>query len=450
MKRYCIFALAFLAVLFTGCKQADLMTRTPIFKVLGPDGTEKSEVAIDGKSQYVDFKVLASEMWTASVTGDDAFSLPVSSGGSGSTLVQLKATANESEAVRTATLEFVLGSYKKTFAISQAVQEPYILVSPKEYQAASDGEEFSISVETNQEGWEVIVDGEASWLTEVSRDATQIVYRVPENTVGNRQIDLIFRASNNYDLVDVCTIKQNKVAEPPIADLLDVIFNADRSATDKSAAKRNIDSGRLDADVSVKMVDKYNCYAACFNNPTIARSGLEKGYYRVPYTIGDQLGSALGKGYTYEVVFSPYFDQQASDNKQVKMFSATQAGGTGLCFRAGSGEINFETHIGGSWAELYSGVIPQKNTYYHVIGIYDKENGIVTLYVDGVLRASKNVSGDFKHMDTSVDSRWFGIGADPSSTDKGEASFYGEVVIARLYSRPITADEVRALYKLVK
>lgn len=450
MKRYFISAMLCIAALLAGCKQADQMTRTPIFKVLGPDGTDASAVAINGKAQYVDFKVYASELWNAQVSGSSAFVLPVSSGGSGTTVCQLKVEANESGAQRVAVVDFTLGNVKKTFTVTQEQQKPYLDVNPVEYQASAEGEEFTISVDTNQSEWDFKTEDDASWITVVSKDADKVVFSVPENTKGPRSVDYVFYAVSNPDLVAICSISQNKVADPPVADMLDVIFNADRSAKDISAMGMKVDSDRLDENVSVKKLDKYNCYAACFNNSSIARTSLDKGYYRVPYVASDKFGTALSNGFTYELVFCPYYDQQAADNKQVKPFSATQAGGTGMCFRAGSGEINFECHVGGGWKELYSGIIPVKNQYYHVIGIYDKDNEIVTLYVDGVKKASVSASGQFKHMDTSVDARWFGIGADPNGSDKGEASFFGEVVIARLYSRPISYDEVRALYKLVK
>ena len=53
-------------------------------------------------------------------------------------------------------------------------------------------------------------------------------------------------------------------------------------------------------------------------------------------------------------------------------------------------------------------------------------------------------------MNTNVDKRWFGIGADPNPNDKGQISFNGEVAIARIYDDPINADQVHALWKLVK
>ena len=79
------------------------------------------------------------------------------------------------------------------------------------------------------------------------------------------------------------------------------------------------------------------------------------------------------------------------------------------------------------------------------------EKDAIEIYVDGELKATNNsAGGEFRHMNTNVDKRWFGIGADPNPNDKGQISFNGEVVIARIYDDPINADQVHALWKLVK
>ena len=53
-------------------------------------------------------------------------------------------------------------------------------------------------------------------------------------------------------------------------------------------------------------------------------------------------------------------------------------------------------------------------------------------------------------MTSNVNAYWFGIGADPNASDKGELSFQGTIVLARIYNDPLTADQVGALYKLVE
>ena len=106
---------------------------------------------------------------------------------------------------------------------------------------------------------------------------------------------------------------------------------------------------------------------------------------------------------------------------------------------------------GNVWKTAKSGVTPLKDVYYHIVAVWDKAAGTQKIYVDGELKATNNsAGGEFRHMNTNVDKRWFGIGADPNPNDKGQISFNGEVAIARIYDDPINADQVHALWKLVK
>jgi glycerophosphoryl diester phosphodiesterase len=421
--------------------------RVPIFKVVGPDGTEASDIAISGRAQSVPFKVYATGGWTAEVS-DAVYSLSVSSGGVGITTVSLISPSNETGAERSAVLTFKFATgEERAFNVTQEQQYPYFDVDVTEVSLNGDGESFTVNVETNQDGWSYDLGDAASWLTETSSSSTSVTLAASENTGDERKADVRFYATGNPELYATVSVTQRKPVSAPVADLLDVVFNADRTASDASAMGMAVNSDRLDADVSTRYVDRYSRYAAVFTNTTVARNGLGTGYYYIPYTMDSGFGKKLEDGFTYELLFCSYTDAQAI---QVKPFSSTQAGGTGMCFRAATGELNFEVHTGGEWRELYSGVLPAKNQYYHVVATWDKTAGVAKMYVDGELKAQASATGDFDFMSTSVDKRWFGIGADPTSDDKGEASFNGEVVIARLYDKPVSADEVRALYKQVR
>lgn len=437
------------AAFFVSCNSdSDYYTdRIPIFKVVGPDGTENSEVAISGRAQSVPFTVYATGGWTAEVS-DDVYSLSTSSGGVGMTTVNLISPSNESGGVRTAVITFKFNTgTEKAFNLSQEQQYPYLDVDVEEVSLSGDGESFTVNVETNQESWSYDLGEGAEWLTETSSSTSSVTFEAAENTGAERHADIKFYAVGNTDLSVTVSVTQRAPVSAPTADLLDVVFNSDRSATDASAMGMAVNSDRLDTDVATRYLDKYGRYAAVFGNSTVGRGSLTTGYYYIPYTMDSDFGKKLADGFSYELLFCSYADAQEI---QVKPFSSTQGGGTGMCFRASTGELNFEVHTGGDWQELYSGVLPVKNQYYHVVATYDKTNGIAKMYVDGELKAQKSATGDFDFMTTSVDKRWFGIGADPNSSDMGEASFYGEVVIARLYDNPMSADEVKALYKLVK
>ena len=79
------------------------------------------------------------------------------------------------------------------------------------------------------------------------------------------------------------------------------------------------------------------------------------------------------------------------------------------------------THL---WKTAKSGVTPLKDVYYHIVAVWDKADGTQKIYVDGELKATNNsAGGEFRHMNTNVDKRWFGIGADPTPNDKGPVSY---------------------------
>lgn len=451
MKRQLTIILACLSMIaFSSCKEDDgsYVNRVPIFNVTGPENTEGTEISISGKAQTVNFTVMATGEWTASVS-NDAYSLTPTTGGTGKTAVSLATPSNESGTVYNAVVKFTLNGGKSyEFNVAQAAQQPYLEVDLHDVAITGDGEEFTVNVDTNQPEWTYEFDGTVSWIKEKEKTATSVTFTVPENLSGSkRSADIRFYAVAAPELMDYVAVSQTSPVPAPTADLLDVVFNSDATAKDVSPMSMTVNSDRLDADVSSVWNHKYNCNCAIFNNSTIARMNLEKGYYYIPYTTTSDFAKKLEDGFTYELVFCSYTEPTAI---QVKPFASTQAGGIGMCFRAKTGEINFEVHVGGSWCELYSGVLPQKNQYYHVVATWDKANGLAMLYVDGKLTASANTTGDLKFMTTSLDKRWFGIGADPSGSDLGEASFHGEVVKARLYSEPVSAEEVKALYKLVK
>lgn len=429
--------------------RSEWVDRTPIFRVINNYATEDGSLAIDGKAQEVSFKVLASEAWTATAN-DEMYRIQPSSGGSGTTNAVLSTPSNESGATKEVIIEFRSESGKLAqFTINQLEQQPFIEINPETISAAGDGEDITIKVETNQAEWTLDLEECGSWVSIKEKSSASVVLTVAPNETGKRRsADIRFYAVGAPELMAFLTISQNPPAAPPVADLLDVVFAADGTASDASAMKMAVDNSRRNSECAVVYNEKYKRYAAAFNNPTIARSGLTSGYYLIPYTETSDFAKKIADGYSYELLFCTYYDPTGL--AQVKPFSSTQAGGTGMCFRANNGEINFETHVGGSWKELYSGIIPITRQYYHVIATWDKEAGVAKMYVDGKLAVSLNAVGDFKFMTTNVNKRWFGIGADPSASDTGEASFYGEVVIARLYDAPMSAEEVTALYKLVK
>ena len=456
MKRYFNFIFAVIvAMTLQSCKDetSEWLDRTPIFRVLGPAGAEDNgTISLDGRSQSVDFTVLSSEAWSVETTGCDVYRLDTEVGGSGKTAVSLDVPENESGAVRHATVSFYMGDeLKNEFQIEQAIQEPYLEISPDNASVLGWGDEFTVEISTNQDEWEYSIETEnVNWITESGRTATSVTFSVSANDTGaERSAELLFSVPGKPELFAYLNISQSAPAAPPADLILDVIFNDNGSASDASSMGMTVDASRLDADCSVKYVEQLGRNAAVFNNGTIARSSLASGYYTIPYTTDSEFAEKIADGCSYELVFCTYYDPLTYTDglKQVKPFASSQAGGIGVCLKANEGVIQFETHVGGGWKSPASTVVPEANRYYHVIGTFNKETEIVSIYVNGKLENSLNASGDFKFQETNTDARWFGIGADPNANDQGEASFYGEVVVARLYDAPMSDAEAMACYK---
>ena len=145
--------LAIACAAFAACdSEGGDLNRTPILKVVGPNGSDPSQpISIDGKSQEVTFTVLATADWTADIAGAEGFALSDRSGATGSTTVTVVAARNLSGATRTATVSFRLGSEERyAYSISQTEEQPYLDVAPATIPIVGDRTEFTAAVSTNQ------------------------------------------------------------------------------------------------------------------------------------------------------------------------------------------------------------------------------------------------------------------------------------------------------------
>ena len=233
----------------------------------------------------------------------------------------------------------------------------------------------------------------------------------------------------------------------PKADILDVVFNSDGTAIDISPMQNEVQVIGQSA-IEVYFNETYKMNIPRFTNPW---SGTATHYYKVDYENNEAFKSALADGHTLETLVKADYSGSLPD-KECKPFSSHQTGGTGLMLCKtgksvnGGNEFTFLPYIGESYRYTVSGVTPQPKMFYHVVGVWNKEEGKTYIYVDGELKGTAEVEGEFKFP--TAKSGWFGIGCDPSG-NKGNTSWTGEVAIARIYNDPLTADQVAALYKQV-
>lgn len=447
-----IIPLAAAAALLTcscGTPEGTNMDRIPIFKIVpkteaNPDG----EYEIPGKGGSADFTVMSSGTWSASISGSQQFTLSENAGSSGKTVLKVISPSNTSDGIRRGTLSVTANGETLSYPVMQPIVLPYLDTDPANTTIlAGEDETFTVKIEAAMDSWEWSFVAPVDWLTQSSKTIDEISFHALENNTGTERDALIrFYLTDMPEVFALLSVTQQALVTAPKADLLDVVFDDKGFGTDVSGMGMTVEM-RASATMGVEYIDKYKLYAATFE-PGGVLAKQESGYYAIEYNDNEAFKSALEDGYTLEVLFCRSDDPGST---QIKPFSSTQAGGTGICFRAKAGnEINFETHVAGAWKELYSGVTPEKGNWYHAVGSWNKNEGVAKLYVNGELTVTLAAAGSFKFMDTSVGKRWFGIGADPNANNEGEATFSGKVAIARLYKEPLTDAQVFALWRNVR
>jgi glycerophosphoryl diester phosphodiesterase len=239
------------------------------------------------------------------------------------------------------------------------------------------------------------------------------------------------------------------VLTTPKADLLDIVFNQDGTASDVSASAVPVTTLAGSA-----MMTYYNSvyerFVSHFNHEP--GTTVSEGFYKADYSADQHFIDGLADGHTLEVLFK--CDEQSTGESEWKMFSAMSSGGTGfLITKAERGtELTFLPNVSttgkSNWIWTKSGITPEAGRYYHVVGVWNKSEGKSYIYVDGELKGTVAAVGDFVPP-TKTTSYWFGVGVDSSPTT-GQSAWKGDVAIARVYNDPLDADAVKSLWEAVR
>ncbi len=104
----------------------------------------------------------------------------------------------------------------------------------------------------------------------------------------------------------------------------------------------------------------------------------------------------------------------------------------------------------GTAHDARSTIVPDGN-WHHLVGVCDEVNGLVEIYIDGVLNATNNFNPNFlPGSGLFVDPQLVTIGnADTTSTGTGvyTAQFIGSIADVALYNYPLSSSQVAAHYK---
>ena len=169
--------------------------------------------------------------------------------------------------------------------------------------------------------------------------------------------------------------------------------------------------------------------------------------------------SLFSKDFTVEVY---YFNNNTSGGDSVQaIFCGTEFGGWGIAENAGKPYFIIGLNNGGknSYASVYATDTSSNKELTHVVAVFSKSTGVMSIYINGVLDATASFSGALEVMppNTAETLNKLVIGADidgdknlhnPDDLEFRTADF--QLVDAKIYNRALTAEEVAVAYQLDK
>lgn len=289
--------------------------------------------------------------------------------------------------------------------------------------------------------WSYTVDN--SQVSEVSKTKNQLVLDFPFKPSSD---DVKYTVTFRYgdDKSQQLVIAQ---AATPTADLLDIVFKEDGTAEDASPMAHEVIT-RPSTALMTYYNDVHHRYVANYRH-TLGE-GITAGYYRVNYEAGDEFISRIADGCTFESIMM--LGDADPANLEVKWFSSMQAGGIGFILPAHNKSKaitflpNISTYGSSNWCWTHSNVIPEVGKYYHVVGVWNKEEGKTYIYINGKFGGSANTPGNFVPVSKGAESFVIGGDSEPNQTSAASA-WNGDIVTARIYDRPMTADQVARLWE---
>ena len=229
----------------------------------------------------------------------------------------------------------------------------------------------------------------------------------------------------------------------PQADMLDVVFNADGTAYDASGMQSEVVSLLSNKLLTYSNTD--DRYIARFMTAA-GSDNFTSGFYYVPYVKTEAFALKQADGHSFEAV------ALLSGVENVSCLMAThQSGGTAFRFQASERDgvthaIEFAPYVGGAYKFAFSEKSKMElNKFYHLVGVWNKSTGEVVLYVNGEQAGIiTGATGAFK--DSKVPN--LVIGGDPGSTSaKAQNAWNGDIATARVYDKPLSANEAKLLYE---
>ena len=205
----------------------------------------------------------------------------------------------------------------------------------------------------------------------------------------------------------------------PDADILDVDFS----------------DGKGGDDSANKLAETVHGNVTYVKDETLGKTVANfDGSSAYSYPLRDQYDK-LKEGLTFEVTFCYNVDPTSEQ----ELLSNQQSGGVGLGATGGEGiffcrvkEDDYATPTGGDI---------QAKVWHHAAGVYDGD--AVKLYIDGKLVGTETATAALQLPSSGANSVF--IGGDSDGNDALQFAANARIANARIYSTPLTADQVAAL-----
>lgn len=373
--------------------------------------------------------------------------------------VALSVQANTGTEARDGTLVFRQGDEVVCVTVRQqgsSVVSPYLTIldtggNPiQKMNVPFGGLHAYIRVETG-DAWQL--SASEDWLnasTGGAEGTTEVYVSAQTNPSGEQRHGSFTFTTQSQTAVLEIVQEAEPLIEPvaaPAADLLDVVFAADGSAMDCSAA--HLDVVKVASEkLSVRFNDAYQRYAAVFDSDP--GNSITEGFYYADYENNAAVTAGLDNSHSLEILL--FCKQLPSPSHQVKPFSTMSSGGTGFVYSKSDHltvqrRFAFAPYIGEGYCYTVADGVGI-GAWHHVVGVWDADAGATYVYVDGNLTDTVVQEGAYVQAEETA--RHFVIGGDAyKGLTKAEACFRGEIALVRAYSTALSAGQALWLYRSV-
>lgn len=445
-------AISMVVLFILSCQKTDIKLLEPDFTLYDSNNSKQgNRILFSPEASSREFDIQSDGHWDL-VNDSDWINVSKNQGDKNDKIVI--SVSENTYLKREGVLKFITDTIRiDTFHIYQDGRGLTLEVNPDQLKEISPmSEEYTFFVETNENEWDYNLDNQ-NWISEIDRTNNTITFLVEDNFNENLRETFM-----DFELVHFPDFNQKVIISQlgqklPIPDLFNVVFEevgSDIIAQDISPLELEISYEKVDHPVTMNFNERLNVNVAHFDPPLPGSwLGYRGAYYRIEFIKNEFFEEKLSDGFSMECLVK--FDHNFDENPEgyaVGIMSMLGAGGAGINLAKDVNNITYEIFLPKS-VKVHSSIIPNNNIWYHIIGVWDKENEKVSLYVNGEHQESV-VAPDSEYVGPDVDRQFLGIGANPKFGNTIGDAFQGSFAVGRIYNEALSSGEITVLWNMVK